>query len=126
VLKVLADLLELPGFHYANSEQITSEISNQSHQYKVDDKAINITTKRGVSVIWQKSPYAIDVLSRHATALQATKIGQMHSASMNKATAKKEEVKEGGQYLGVPVIITEKVADNCVFVNANQSTGGRA
>jgi NADH-quinone oxidoreductase subunit G len=40
---------------------------------------------RGVSVIWQKSPYAIDVLSRHATALQATKIGQMHSASMNKA-----------------------------------------
>ncbi|CAC9648476.1 NADH-quinone oxidoreductase subunit NuoG [bacterium endosymbiont of Bathymodiolus sp. 5 South] len=126
VLKVLADLLELPGFHYASSEQITSEISNQSHQYKVDDKAINITTKRGVSVIWQKSPYAIDVLSRHATALQVTKIGQMHSASMNKATAKKEEVKEGGQYLGVPVIITEKVADNCVFVNANQSTGGRA
>jgi NADH-quinone oxidoreductase subunit G len=63
----LADLLELPGFHYANSEQITSEISNQSHQYKVDNKAINITTKRGVSVIWQKSPYAIDVLSRHAT-----------------------------------------------------------
>jgi hypothetical protein len=38
-----------------------------------------------VSVIWQKSPYAIDVLSRHATALQVTKIGQMHSASMNKA-----------------------------------------
>jgi NADH-quinone oxidoreductase subunit G len=42
VLKVLADLLELPDFHYASSEQITSEISNQSHQYKVDDKAINI------------------------------------------------------------------------------------
>jgi hypothetical protein len=40
--------------------------------------------------------------------------------------SKLEEVKEGGQYLGVPVIITEKVADNCVFVNANQSTGGRA
>jgi NADH-quinone oxidoreductase subunit G len=49
-----------------------------------------------------------------------TKIGQMHSASMNKATAKKEEVKEGGQYLGVPVIITEKVADNCVFVANRQ------
>jgi hypothetical protein len=35
-----------------------SEISNQSHQYKVDDKAINITTKRGVSVIsiaWTES-----------------------------------------------------------------------
>ena len=126
VLKVLADLLELPGFHYGNSEQITSEISNQSHKHKVDNKEINITAKRGVSVIWQKSPYALDVLSRHATALQATKIGQMHSASMNKATAKKKGVKEGGQYLGVPVIITEKVANNCIFVNANQSTGDKS
>jgi hypothetical protein len=34
---------------------------------------------------------------------------------MNKATAKKEEVKEGGQYLGVPVIITEKVADTILI-----------
>jgi NADH-quinone oxidoreductase subunit G len=48
----------------------------------------------------------------------------MHSASMNKATAKKEEVKEGGQYLGVPVIITEKVADNCVFVTAQTAIAG--
>jgi NADH-quinone oxidoreductase subunit G len=126
VLKVLADLLELSGFHYANSEQITGEISNQSHKQKIDNKEINITAKRGVSVIWQKSPYAIDVLSRHATALQATKIGQMHNALMNKATAKKEGVKEGGQYLGVPVIITEKVANNCIFVHANQSTGDKS
>jgi NADH-quinone oxidoreductase subunit G len=49
--------------------------------------AINISTKRGVSVIWQKSPYAIDVLSRHATALQATKIGQMHSPAQIVASA---------------------------------------
>lgn len=127
VLKVLADLLKLPGFQYGDSEQITNEISNPSYQQKEDDKEINITVKRDVNVIWQKSPYALDVLSRHAAALQATKIGQMHSsASMNKATAKKEGTKKGGQYLNVPVIITEKVANNCVFVNVNQSTEGKS
>ncbi|MDC9715134.1 MAG: NADH-quinone oxidoreductase subunit NuoG [Gammaproteobacteria bacterium] len=124
VLKVLADLLELPGFHFANSMQITSEISNQGRKQAVNNKAIDIKVKRGVDVIWQKSPYAVDALSRHAGALQATKIGQIHSASMNKATAKKLEVTENDNYLGVPISISESVANNCVFVNTNKSTGG--
>ncbi len=126
VLKVLADLLELPGFHYEDSVQITHEVAGQSHQQKTNDKPINITAKRGVNVIWQKSPYATDALLRHANALQATKIGQMHCASMNKATAKKLEVKEAGQYLDVPVVIGESVANNCVFINARHSTGGKS
>lgn len=126
VLKVLADLLELPGFHYEDSVQITHEVAGQSHQQKTNDKPINITAKRGVNVIWQKSPYATDALLRHANALQATKIGQMHCASMNKATAKKLEVKEAGQYLDVPVVISESVANNCVFINARHSTGGKS
>ncbi len=126
VLKVLADLLELPGFHFANSTQVASEISNQSHKQKEDDKNIDTTVKQGVNVIWQKSPYAMDVLSRHANSLQATKIGKMHSASMNKATAKTLELSAGEQYLGVPVLISESVADYCVFVNANQSTGSKS
>jgi hypothetical protein len=76
---------------------MTSEYRATSLSLKLFIEITNVfllsnDSKRGVSVIWQKSPYAIDVLSRHATALQATKIGQMHSASMNKATAKKEEV----------------------------------
>ena len=126
VLKVLADLLELPGFHFANSVQVANEISNQSHKQQEDDKDIDTTVKQGVSVIWQKSPYATDVLSRHANSLQATKIGKIHSASMNKATAKTLEVSVGEHYLGVPVLISEAVADYCVFVNANQSTGGKS
>ena len=123
VLKVLADLLELPGFHYADSAQVTSEIMHQSHKQHAHNESIDIKVKRGVNVIWQKSPYAVDVLSRHATSLQATNIGQINSASMNKATAKKLEVAQDDEYLGVPVAINEAVANNCVFVNANHSTG---
>ena len=123
VLKVLADLLELPGFHYADSAQVTSEIMHQSHKQHAHNESIDIKVKRGINVIWQKSPYAVDVLSRHATSLQATNIGQINSASMNKATAKKLEVAQDDEYLGVPVAINETVANNCVFVNANHSTG---
>ncbi len=125
VLKVLADLLELPGFHYADSTQVTSEVMHQSHKKHVHDESIDVKVKRGINVIWQKSPYAVDVLSRHAASLQATKIGQINSASMNKATAKKLEVAQDGDYLGVPVDVNEAVANNCVFVNANHSTGGQ-
>lgn len=125
VLKVLADLLDLPGFYYEDSAQITSEAVNQTYQQQTNDKLISITVKHGVNVIWQKSPYATDVLLRHANALQTTKIGQMHLASMSKSTAKKLEVKEGEKYLGVTVMITESVASNCVFINAKHSTGGK-
>jgi NADH-quinone oxidoreductase subunit G len=123
VLKVLADLLELPGFHFLNSVQVASEISNQSHRQKKDNNNIDITVKQGMSVIWQKSPYAMDALSRHANSLQSTKIGKMHHALMNKTTAKKLELSAGEHYLGMPVLINESVVDHCVFVNASQSTG---
>lgn len=126
VLKVLADLLELPGFHYADSTQVTSEVMHQSHKQHIHDDSIDVKVKRGINVIWQKSPYSVDVLSRHAASLQATKIGQLNSASMNKATAKKLEVTQDGDYLGVPVDVNEAVANNCVFVNASHSTGGQS
>ncbi len=126
VLKVLADLLELPGFHYADSMQVTSEIMHKSYKQHVHDENIDITVKRGVNVIWQKSPYAVDVLSRHAVSLQDTKIGQINSASMNKATAKKLEITQGDNYLGVPVSISESVANSCVFVNANHAIRGQS
>ena len=122
VLKVLADLLELPGFHYANCAQVTSEVSHQSHKQHAHEGSVDLTVKRGINVIWQKSPYAIDALLRHSASLQDTKIGQLNNASMNKATAKKLELEKGDEYLGIPVIVNDTVANNCVFVNANHST----
>jgi NADH-quinone oxidoreductase subunit G len=123
ILKVLADLLELPGFHYENSVQILSEVSHQmtpSHEY---DTAINID-KNAVEVetIWMHSPYHTDALLRHAKSLRASKIGQINTASINAATANSLSLSDNDTYLGVPVEITETMADQCVFISSNQAT----
>ncbi len=128
VLKVLADLLKLQGFHYEDSTQITSEAVNQNRQKATDERPVSVIAeaKRGIDVIYQKSPYATDVLLRHASALHATKIGQVHLASMNKSTAEKLQVERGKKYLGVPVMVTESVANDCVFINARHPIGGKS
>ncbi len=131
VFKVLADLLQLPGFDYTANQQITSEATMHQNPKlsKVDvskvDVSIDLTMKKGIDIIWQKSPYAIDVLLRHSPALQMTKIGQINTASMNAATAKKLKLTQTDDYLGVPVVLSETVADDCVFINANRQTWDR-
>ena len=124
VIKVLADLLKLPGFHYNDSTQVLSEVSHQSHKTHEHDKRIDSTTKRGIETIWQASPYTIDALLRHSPSLQKTKAGQVNNAFMNAATAKKLELKQGDDYLGVAVEVNDTVANNCVFVQANHTTIG--
>ena len=124
ILKVLADLLELPGFHYENSTQISSELAHQPHEHN-QDTAIDLTAKVDtVETIWMHSAYHTDALLRHAGALGASQIGQTHIASMNTATAKMLALKSSDTYLGVPIDITETVADQCVFVSSNQATMG--
>ncbi|NYT52450.1 MAG: NADH-quinone oxidoreductase subunit G [Candidatus Vesicomyosocius endoextente] len=123
VLKVMADLLELPGFNYEDSTQVLAEISYQSHVIHNHDIKDNLTSyHNGISVIWQNSPYSIDAVLRHSETLQETKIGQMNNAYMNQTSAKTLKVSVGDKYLGVLVIITDTVADDCVFINANQTT----
>lgn len=46
----------------------------------------------------------------------------MNNAYMNQTTAKILKVSVGDKYLGVLVIITDTVADGCVFINTNQTT----
>ena len=123
VIKVMADLLELPGFHYTDSTQVLSEVSHHAHKEHEYDHGVDLSTKgAGVEVIWQKSAYATDALLRHAKSLQDTAIGQMNFAFMNAQTASTLGVKT--DYLGVPISLDETMADNCVFVSANRSTTG--
>ena len=122
VLKVMADLLELPGFHYSDSTQVLSEVSHQAHKDHEYDHSINLeNNSNNIEVIWQQSPYSIDALLRHSSSLQNTTLGKLNFAHMNAGTAKELKVKD--TYLGVPVLI-DNVADKCVFVNANHSTDG--
>jgi len=45
----------------------------------------------------------------------------MNSAYMNQASAETLGLSADDKYLGVPVVITNTVADDCVFINANQA-----
>ncbi|MDC9726463.1 MAG: NADH-quinone oxidoreductase subunit NuoG [Candidatus Thioglobus sp.] len=123
ILKVLADLLELPGFHYENSAQVLSEVAHQSEVEHEYDSSININENTSaIETIWMHSPYQSDELLRHASSLQASKIGQMNTASMTQATADTLSLKSGDRYLGVPIDVTDAMADQCVFVSSNQAT----
>ncbi|MDG2395783.1 NADH-quinone oxidoreductase subunit NuoG [Candidatus Thioglobus sp.] len=123
ILKVLADLLELPGFHYENSTQVLSEVAHQMTPVHEYDTAINLDKSTvEVETIWTHSPYHTDALLRHATSLRASKIGQINTASINAATAKSLSLSDSDTYLGVPVDITETMADQCVFISSNQAT----
>lgn len=74
VLKVIADLLELPGFNYEDSTQVLAEISYQSHAIQTHDINGNLASHHnGISVIWQNSPYSIDAVLRHSGTLQKLK-----------------------------------------------------
>jgi len=125
ILKVLADLLELPGFHYENSTQISGELAHQSVHEHNQNSALALNTKSTkIETIWMHSAYHSDVLLRHAKSLSMSKIGQTNIASMSASTAKELSLKEGDYYLGVPVDITLDMADGCVFVSSNQATMG--
>jgi NADH-quinone oxidoreductase subunit G len=123
ILKVLADLLELPGFHYENSAQVMSEVAHQSTQTHEYDTSIDLSKQTAtLETIWMHSPYQSDVLLRHAKSLSASQIGHMNTASMNASTAQALSLNNKDTYLGVPVEIDSIMADQCVFVNSNQAT----
>jgi NADH-quinone oxidoreductase subunit G len=122
VIKVLADLLDISGFNYSDSSNVLEEAKHNIKQGHRAEESINITDTNNVEVIWQPSPYSIDALLRHSDSLQETKIGQINKATMNSSTAKHLKLGDKDDYLGVPVVISSLVANNCVFINANKST----
>jgi NADH-quinone oxidoreductase subunit G len=121
VLKVLADLLELPGFDYTDSPQVADDALSLSPNVATSEVDIIAIEVPNVATVWQYTPYASDVLTRHAQSLQQTQIGQVSEATVSEATAKILELSQGDLYKGVPVNINETVAEGCVFVHTNQA-----
>jgi len=117
VIKVLADLLNLEGFDFTDSQQIADEALSLTPSVSEIEVPIGNSEMPKVTTVWQYTPYACDVVVRHASSLQQTQIGQMSEASVCKATAKLLKLSEGDLYQGVPVNINESVAEGCVFVH---------
>ena len=119
VIKVLADLLNLEGFDFTDSSQIADEALSLTPSISEIEVPISNSEMPNVTTVWQYTPYASDVVVRHASSLQQTRIGQMSEASVCKATAKLLKLSEGNLYKGIPVNINESVAEGCVFVHTH-------
>ena len=119
VIKVLADLLNLEGFDFTDSSQIADEALSLTPSVSEIEVPIGNSEMPNVTTVWQYTPYACDVVVRHASSLQQTRIGQMSEASVCKATAILLKLSEGDLYQGVPVNINESVAEGCVFVHTH-------
>ncbi len=119
VIKVLADLLNLEGFDFTDSPQIADEALSLTPSISEIEVPISNSEMPSITTVWQYTPYASDVVVRHASSLQQTRIGRMSEASVCKATAKLLKLSEGDFYKGVPVNINESVAEGCVFVHTH-------
>ncbi len=120
VVKVLADLLEIQGFDFADSSEVTDEALTFKPANSLAEVKISNFDTSEVSSIWQYTPYAIDAVVRHSSSLQETLIGQINVATVSKATAKLLKLSQGDTFKGVPVEINNSVAEGCVFIHTYQ------
>jgi len=120
VVKVLADLLEIQGFEFTSSTEVADEALTFTQATSLSEVKISNSDIPEISIVWQHTPYAVDVFVRHSSSLQETQIGKINVASISKATAKSLKLSEGDLFKGVPVNINNSVAEGCVFVRTRQ------
>ncbi|QKT02576.1 NADH-quinone oxidoreductase subunit G [Ectothiorhodospiraceae bacterium 2226] len=128
VLRVLGNLLNLPGFEYLSSEEVRDELRAQvptqleTPAWQWVEPAAS--SSAGASLMAEASIYAVDPLVRRAGALQQTEDAQSVRALVNEATAAKAHVSgagsvvlRGGDYsVTLPLVIDARVPDDCVWV----------
>jgi NADH-quinone oxidoreductase subunit G len=122
IIKVMADLLKLEGFNFVDSSQVAEKaLLSSKAQTNISGVSAETFEDSDITTLWQYAPYAIDNVTRRAKALQDSNIGKINSAYIAKSTAKKLSLSEDDLYLGVPVSISDDVAEDCVFVHTSQA-----
>jgi len=122
IIKVMADLFELEGFNFVDSSQVAEEaLLSSKVKTEVDISQAEHSENSNISTLWQYTPYAIDNVTRRAQALQESNIGKINCAYLTKSTAERLSLSQDDLYLGVPVSISDDVAEDCVFVHTNQA-----
>jgi len=121
IIKVMADLLELEGFDYIDSTEVRDEALQSSKIESSFDEVNAEIDEIQVTTHWQYTPYATDNVTRKANALQDSNIGMINSAFVSQTTAKKLGLNGDDLYFGVPISISDTVAEDYVFVHTNQA-----
>ena len=134
VLRVLANLLQLPGFDYVTSEEVRDELHVQVGDARADNKSTGRGPTRlaaqtqGVARIADVPLYAVDATARRAGALQKTAdapsaalyINTRHAEQLGVRVGQTVGITQGGEQLTLPVALDERVPDACVLVYAGQ------
>ncbi len=135
VLRVLGNLLHLPGFEYNSTEDVRGELlvggeadvasmlSNALKQSVVSEANINAS---GIERIGEVPIYQADAIVRRAPALQAAKDACAPRAWANAGLIKSLGLNEGEMVLlkqgsgqtQLPIVLDDRLPDNCVRVAA--------
>jgi NADH-quinone oxidoreductase subunit G len=134
VLRVLGNLLELPGFGHDSSEEIRSEImSGGDVAGRLSNRLTSIelgaparAAPEGLQRIGEVSIYAADAIVRRAPSLQRTRDAAPPLAVMHPATAERiglragdlVRIVQGGGEAVVPFAVDRRVPEDCVRLAA--------
>jgi NADH-quinone oxidoreductase subunit G len=140
VLRVLGNLLNLPGFDQQSAEEVCLEALGadnkkiiKNNKLNIDIAAIGATPASGIQRIAETPIYAADALVRRAPSLQKTRDGAAPMASMNRALADKlglrdgdsVRVVQGGGVAEVGYAIDDKLPADCLrLAAAREETSG--
>ncbi|MBD3670948.1 MAG: NADH-quinone oxidoreductase subunit G [Gammaproteobacteria bacterium] len=129
VLRVLGNFFKLDGFDYLSSEQVRDEIRQQCEGIEADALSPwrcpdSVANDDGLSRIGETPMYAIDGLTRRATALQQTRDAVDAAVYMNPAQAaslglqdgNQVTVRQGGEMAELPVCFDERIPERNVYI----------
>ncbi|MDH5446903.1 MAG: NADH-quinone oxidoreductase subunit NuoG [Gammaproteobacteria bacterium] len=130
VLRVLGNMLELGGFEYLSSDEVRDECQSQCENVVLSSRsewkkpAGPNKTSGGLVRVGQLPIYATDSIVRRSPALQQTGDAiqaAMHLSASTLAGTKLNGADQGvisqnGHQATLPIIIDDRVPDNCVMV----------
>jgi NADH-quinone oxidoreductase subunit G len=134
VLRVLGNLLQLPGFEHNSSEEVRAEaIGEGSFASRLDNRIAPLALQtvapdaaKGLQRIGEVPIYAADALVRRAPSLQQTRDAMPPVAGMTRATAEKLGLRDGdhvrlsqGEGSAVmPFVVDDRLPADCVRIAA--------
>lgn len=133
VLRVLADLLELNGFDYADVQQVTAAFVSAQDETPVSTATTRpalVTVASPLVRVGDAPIYAVDSLTRRSAPLQARADSVVGGVYMSRATATAHhlvveensafdvQVVQGDRQATLPGVINEQVAAGCVYIPA--------
>ncbi|MCB1826977.1 MAG: NADH-quinone oxidoreductase subunit G [Coxiellaceae bacterium] len=125
VLRVLANLFELPGFEFDSSQDVLAELQSLCEDVPSIKTTLKVAPTELRSNLHMQWPmFCVDNVTRRSAPLQATLSDNIAAFRMNSTTAAshhlsagdKVEAEQKGMYLTLPLVIDESIADGMIHL----------